>query len=325
MLSTSEHATGPAGSERRYAALSIGLLAGATLAYLGALEIGARVLYPMHSTITGRMRSDWSAARQLGVSRPHDRSFLVVGNSLLQEGIDRKELRTLQQGSALSITILPVENTEYLDWYFGVARLLGEGSRPEFVVLCLLPWHLTSDGTEGEFFARTLMRPADILRVKQAARLDWTTTSTYLMANFSAWMGNSAGIRNWIRYETVPGISELAAYFPQRSVGYPPVRVIEEIVAARLTQFAAMCAAHGCKALLVIPPMMRDRGSGSVAAVAGAARAGVPVLIPLAPGELAADFFSDGVHLNERGATIFTARLTEALQRFLRTDLPHQR
>jgi len=319
MLSTSEHATGPAGSEHRYAALSIGLLAGGILAYLGALEIGARVLYPVHSTITGRIRLDWSAARELGVSRPHDGSFLLVGNSLLQDGIDREELRTLQQGRALSIAMVPVENTEYLDWYFGVPRLLGEGSRPEFVVLCLLPRHLISDATDGEFFARTLMRPADILRVKQAARLDWTTTSTYLMANFSAWMGNSAGIRNWIRSESVPGMTELAAYFPQRSVAYPPVRVIEEIVAARLTQFAAMCATHGCKALLVIPPTLRDRGSGSVAAVAGAGRAGVPVLVPVAPGELAADFFSDGLHLNKRGAAIFTARLTEALEAFAET------
>ena len=210
---------------------------------------------------------------------------------------------------------MPVENTEFLDWYFGVQRLLAEGSRPEFVVLCLPPQYLISDRTDGEMFARTLMRPTDILRVKQAAGLDWTTTSTYLMASASAWMGNSAGIRNWIRNETVPGMAKLAVYFPQATATYLSPNVIEAIVGPRLMQFAAICALHECKALLLVPPLMRDRRDGSLAAVARAGRAAaVPVLVPVAPGELGAEFFFDGFHLNQRGAEIFTARLLAALK-----------
>ena len=316
MLLTSMRELRPGGSQYRCAALSIGILAVAALGYLGALEVAARVLYPAHSALAARIRSDWIAARQLGASLSHDQhSFLLVGDSLLQAGIDRKKLRALTQASTLSVAIMPVENTEYLDWYFGVQRLLAEGSRPEFVVLCLPPQYLTSDRTDGELFARTLMRPADILRVKKAAGLDWTTTSTYLMASASAWMGNSAGIRNWIRVETVPGITELARYFPERTDTYPRANVIEGIVGRRLTQFAAICSTHGCKALLLIPAMVRDRGDGSLAAMERAGRAaGVRVLLPVAPGELGPTYFSDGFHLNQRGAEIFTARLLKALQ-----------
>ena len=306
----------PDGSGYRNAALSLGFLVLAAAGYLGALEISARALYPAHSALEARIRSDWRAALHSGISPSHDRrSFLVVGNSLLQAGIDRKQLSALQQGNAVNVAIMPIENTDYLDWYFGVQRLFAEGSKPEFVVLCLAPVQLISDSTNGVVFARTLMRPVDMLRVKRAAGLDWTTTSTYLMASASAWIGASTGIRNWIRSETVPGMAELAPYFWQRAPANPRADVMQKIVGRRLEQFSAMCAAHGCKGVLLIPPLVRDRKDGSMAALARAGRAaGVPVLMPVAPGELAQSDFSDGFHLNQRGAEIFTPRLLEALK-----------
>ena len=301
--------------DHRRATLAIGLLCALAVAYLAALEIGARVLYPLHSALAARIGSDWSAARHLGGARSQNRrTFLVVGNSLLQAGVDRNELGALQKSSSVSVAVMPIENTAYLDWYFGLRRLFAEGSEPEFVVLCLVPEQLISDETDGEVFARTLMRPADILRVKQAARLDWTTTSTYLMARASAWMGNSAEIRNWIRSETVPGMTELAAYFPPPPGAIPRVEVIEEIAGQRLREFSTLCAVHGCKALLLIPALLRHREDASLEAVARAARsAGVPLLMPVDPGVLGPSFFRDGFHLNERGAAVFTARLLEAL------------
>jgi hypothetical protein len=237
----------------------------------------------------------------------------VVGNSLLQAGIDREELGALQRGNGANVAVMPVENTAYLDWYFGARRLLAAGSKPQFLVLCLSPGDLVSNLTNGAVFARLLMRPADILRVKQAARLDWTTTSTYLMASASAWIGESTEIRNWIRNETVPGMAELAHYFVQRAAPPPRADVMEEIVERRLGQFATVCAAHGCQGVVVIPPSLRDAGDLPALARAGRA-AGVPVLIPVAPGELAQSYFPDGMHLNERGASIFTPRLWEALK-----------
>jgi hypothetical protein len=210
---------------------------------------------------------------------------------------------------------MPIANTNYLDWYFGLRRLFAEGAKPEFVVLCLTPVQLISDEVDDEVFARTLMRPADILRVKQAAHLNWTTTSTYLMARASAWMGNSAGIRNWIRNETVPDMIELARYFPPPAAARPSPASIEGIADQRLEEFSALCASHGCKALLLIPALLRHRADESLDAVARAARgAGVPLLMPIAPGELGPSFFLDGFHLNERGAHIFTPRLLEALR-----------
>ena len=312
------------GPEYRRATASIGLLAAVAMVYLGGLEVAARVLVPVHSALTARIRADWSAAVRFGGSPLPDRaSFLVVGNSLLQAGIDREELSALQRGNAATVAVMPVENTAYLDWYFGARRLLAEGSMPQFLVLCLTPADLVSNLTDGAVFARILMRPADILRVKQAARLDWTTTSTYLMASASAWIGLSTEIRNWIRNETVPGMPELAHYFLQRAAPFPHTDVVEEIVGRRLGQFATLCAAHGCKGMVVIPPSLRDPGVLAALAHAGRA-AGVPVLIPVAPGELGQSYFRDGFHLNERGADIFTPRLWEALEGISHAELPDE-
>jgi hypothetical protein len=298
------------------ATASIGVLAAAAMVYLGGLEIAARVLLPVHSALTGRIRSDWSTAVQFGDSPlPQRPGFLVVGNSLLQLGIDRRELSALQRGNAPNVALMPIENTAFLDWYFGARRLFAAGSKPQFLVLCLSPADLISNLTNGVLFARILMRPADILRVKQAAGLDWTTTSTYLMASASAWIGESTEIRNWIRNETVPGMPELAHYFVQRAPPLPRADVMEEIVARRLGQFATLCAAHGCQGVVVIPPFQQKRNPADLAALAGAGRAaGVPVLIPVPPGELGQSYFRDNMHLNQRGADIFTPRLWEALK-----------
>jgi hypothetical protein len=106
---------------------------------------------------------------------------------------------------------------------------------------------------------------------------------------------------------------ELAHYFVQRAAPPPRGDVMAEIVGRRLGQFATVCAAHGCQGVVVIPPSLRDPGDLAALTRAGRA-AGVPVLIPVAPGELAQSYFPDGMHLNERGASIFTPRLWEALK-----------
>ncbi len=304
-----------ASPESRNATLSLAFLASAALVYLAALEIGSRTVYPSHSTLAARIRSDWCAARQLRAPAANEhRSFLLLGNSLLQAAIDREEVSRLQERNGLTIATLPIENTHFLDWYFGLVRLLGAGAKPQFVALSLTPMQLTSDATEGEFSAWRLMRAVDILQVRQAAHLDWTSTSTYLLARGSAWIGNSAGIRNWITSRTVPGIDELAPYLAAPPAKPPPAEVIEEVSERRLARFSALCAAQGCRALLLIPPLLRVRGAGSLAAVARAARAAdVPLLMPLAPGELGPAFFADGFHLNPRGAAEFTPRLMNAL------------
>jgi hypothetical protein len=299
----------------RRATRAIVALAAVALCYLAALELIARTLFMTHSALERRIDSDWHAALRIGgAGADRRRDFVLVGNSLLQLGVDRESLRVLQENADIRVTMMPVENTWFLDWYFGAQRLLSEGSRPQFVVLTLSVPNLTSRRTDGAYFAWRLMRRQDILRVKQAADLDWTTTSTYLLASFSAWIGNGDGIRNWIRVRTLPGMTGLAAYFPERAQSSPPAAALEKIIAPRLAQFSAICAAHGCKAVLLIPPMVADPDQLLSAVARAASTAHMTFVLPMSPGELGPQFFSDGYHLNAAGAARFTPRLVEALR-----------
>ena len=122
------------------------------------------------------MGSGWEA---------HD---FINGNSLLLEGLD---LPRAQQAlaSRYSVSRFVVEQTQYLDWYYGIRRLLAEGARPSILVMTLPTGHLISDGTRGEYFAHYQMQAGDIVEVARAANLDMTTASNFWFANWSEWLG----------------------------------------------------------------------------------------------------------------------------------------
>ena len=299
-----------------WALIAMIVLVVALMGYFGGLEISARRIYPSHSAIAARIFSDLDASLQLRHSAASGpRTMLVVGNSLLLNGVDREQLRRLAGADGVSISLLPIENTAYLDWYFGLRRLLAEGSRPDIVALCLTPRQLVSRATDGEFFARNMMRASDILLVKQAAGLDLTATSAYLVANYSAWMGSRAGIRNWIKSQAIPGMDELAPYFPERAGPMPPARVVQDVAMHRLADLSGLCATAGCRVLLIVPPVASSSAYDSLESVVQQAAydTGVAFVMPIAPGELPADMFADGFHLNARGAAVFTPTLARSL------------
>ena len=66
----------------------------------------------------------------------------------------------------------PIEDTTYLDWAYGLRRLLAGGSRPSVVVMCISAKHLLSDATDGEGFAYFLMRLRDLPEVARGRALE---------------------------------------------------------------------------------------------------------------------------------------------------------
>src|SRR5437773_7527962 len=125
--------------------------------YLGALELAARLLLPHLSQAQHRSAADYGVARSLPRRWPDgSASVLIVGNSLLVDGIDRVDLQRRMPG--YHIALYPVEGTTYLDWYFGLRRLFSEGARPSLVILAVSVRHVLSDSTNGEAFARSIDR-----------------------------------------------------------------------------------------------------------------------------------------------------------------------
>jgi hypothetical protein len=212
----------------------------------------------------------------------------------------------------LQSNVFAIENTQYLDWYFGLRRLFAEGSHPGVVALCLSTRQLISKGTDGEYFAHYIMQGRDLLSVRKEAKLDVTTTSNFFFASHSAWLGSRASIRNWLLGELMPNVEQLTAYLPQQVSAMPSGDVVVGEGMRRLQTLEALCASHGTRFVLVIPPSMRP-GDRSDELQAAAESVGIRVVIPYRAAEMPASYFEDGFHLNSQGAVAFTEKLALAL------------
>jgi hypothetical protein len=178
---------------------------------------------------------------------------------------------------------------------------------------------LISNSVNGEGFAHHMMQMRDILRVARAASLDMTTTSAFFFANLSSWLGDRSSIRNWLLETWLPNANLLTSSLIPRV--QPTEESNQRDMAAgavhRLVKVRDLSAAHGTRFLFLIPPLTSNRSLAEEISQLGE-RGGLAVLIPFLPGEMSADHFSDGFHLNSRGASAFTERLGLMLSTYLR-------
>lgn len=295
------------------------LLLAALLGYFLTLEIAMRAVVPRISAMERRQRDDFRSALTLRPTTAGGaKSVLVVGNSLLLKGIDRDRLQRLM-GPQYQVALLPIENTTYLDWYFALRRLFTEGSRPASIVLCMSAAQMLSDATDQDRFAYSMMRLGDTLEVARAAHLNATTTSDYFFANLSAWLGLRADIRNVVLHKWLPDADELATTLILRPLS--PVTLGPRDARQILTRLEAiqnLTRARDAELLFLAPPLLaQDNVWPTVQA--GAARLGIPILVPLRSAEVSSLDFSDGFHLNATGAALFTDRLAPELRASLET------
>jgi hypothetical protein len=306
-------------SEVRAATRAIAVLLAGLFLYSAALEVVTRRGFSRVSRIQRRIYQDLSAARSIPPPAENDPpTMLVVGNSLLLDGVDRASLKKELAPNYL-VALLPVENTQFEDWYFGLRRLFAEGTRPSIVVLCLSTRQMMSRATDGEYFAFYLMQERDLLAVKRESQLDNTMASAYFFANRSDWLGSRAQIRNWLLQAIMPSSERLTHYFPGKTPPMPPKEQVVAGVLPHLLALDQLCKANGARLVAVVPPALsRDDASADVQD--SAAREGIPVLVPLRSNDVTPDDFHDGFHLNPRGAVRFTQRLGSALLQTLNAN-----
>ena len=292
------------------ATTGVRLLLGALLAMMCLLEAGSRYLVPKVSSEISRQTADYQAALRVGVIggdlRP---SVLMVGNSLLLLGVDRPALMQATEKMANVVTF-PVENTAYWDWYFGLKRLFENGSRPAYVIVSLNMSQLLSDSVNGDRFAHQLMSMRDLPQARRKLSLDLTQTSDFAIANVSAWFGFKSGVRNWILERSVPNVSELVAMLAAPAKANPSLAEARTGTAIeRLNELRYLCESNGSQFIWLLPASV-EANDDQAETIQVAKGNGVNVLAPFRPGEMPAEYFSDGFHLNARGASAYTERLT---------------
>jgi hypothetical protein len=290
------------------------LLAGLVTICAGLEFSSSRILAHL-SRIQRRINGEMANAKHIPPTQNGHPTILMVGNSLLNEGVQIDVLRA-DVASDYAVNRLVIEQTHYLDWYFGLRRLLEEGSHPSVIILTLEPAQLASTFTLGESFARRQLSLRDFPRVVHEADLDRTTASTYFFAHFSNWLGDKAYIRQAVTILLVPHFRELAGRIADHGAHITERGPLVTAAQHRLPELAELAKAYGVQIIVLFPPALKENYSVDIQQVG--ASANVPVWVPSPPGEFSRDLYRDGYHLNDKGAPIFTERLAQLIR-----ALPH--
>jgi hypothetical protein len=278
-----------------------------------AFELGSPVVLGRLSHTESRVNAELRAAYALRPTTPDGkRTVLLAGNSLLLEGVQVEKLHD-ELAAQYEVSRLGIEQTHYLDWYFGLRRLLQEGSRPSVIVLALGTDQLASKFTLGEEFAHRQMSARDLPLAIEESNLDRTTASTYLFAHWSNWLADKGVIRQRVLILLVPNFRALAGRIADHGAHIHDQGVLVGMAKQRLPQLADLSRTYGVKIVLMVPPVLREDYSHDIQQVG--AEVGVPVWILSPPGEYPRSLYRDGYHLNEQGSTDFTSRLAEQIRK----------
>ncbi|HYL78118.1 MAG TPA: hypothetical protein VEU96_28140 [Bryobacteraceae bacterium] len=237
--------------------------------------------------------------------------MLMIGNSLLLAGVDLPALRD-SLAPDLHLFRWMIEQTQYLDWYYGLRRLYSEGMRADFVVLLLNVTQTDSFQIRGEYFGYRMMQTRDVLDVARDARLTPTATFSLLLGNLSAYYGFRFDTRKIALAELVPGISSLRGSLVPFGHATLDHDFAVDFAAQRLRRFADLVQQHGGHFIFVVPASL-DPIDEAYLKEAGA-RSGVPILVPLTTSSVSGKDFTDGFHLNPAGAARFTTALAPMLR-----------
>ena len=273
-----------------------------------AIEGLTRFGFSHISRIEARISHDHKAA--LAIRKSDRPTVLLVGNSLMLEGIDYPQLQDSLAPRAYVVRF-PIEQTQYFDWYYGLRRLFAEGSQPQMVVLCMSAEHLITSRIRGDYSAYYLFRLADIPQIRGDIHYDLTKTSGLVLSRFSLFYAGRSPLRNFLLVRADPAYAGMLQGLAAPQAHFPPDREMERIAEVRLAALRELCAAHGARFIYLLAAGF---GPGEAPLVEAGARSHTDVMVPFHLNELGRDKFRDGFHLNAVGARMFTDRFADLLR-----------
>jgi hypothetical protein len=285
------------------------------VAYCAGTEVLTRWVLSPASTVQRTLEQEIAEAGRLRCASPGQaKTLLVVGNSLLEAAVDFPRLNDLLKPE-WSAQRLSISDTSYLDWRFGLLRLLKSGSQPDAIALMLSPRQLVADRIRGSYSAHYMMQVRDLGDVAKAAHLHRTEATSLLLARISLFYAIRAELHNLVLSKVFPGIEDLLTlliYTPRRPLDPELVSKTAEL---RLRDLNSIANEQAIPFVLLLPPALRE--DGDLALVEAGCRTGVPVIRPVSSSELTPSLFRDGHHANKKGAAQYTQRLSVPLRDWL--------
>ncbi len=265
------------------------------------------------SRIERRTDTELRAAKHVAASGPP--TALIVGNSLLLHAVDADSLNA-RLTSHWTMRRLVVEQTFYMDWWYGMRALWSQGAAPRVLVLMLDPGQLVTDRIRGDYTAFRLASFSDVVPMGNAAHLHPTETSRLVLSRLSAYYGFRGEFRKVLLGRLLPDVPPWMLAITPRAKPSNADADITAAAAHRLQQFQDAAAAHGARFVFVVPPLLSDSASTAAVAAAGQ-RAHVPVIVPSSRIAYTAQDFTDGYHMSPGGASKFMVDLAAQLDALL--------
>jgi hypothetical protein len=274
------------------------------------LETVTRFGFHRISRIESRIHADKEAAIAVrnGGAKP---TILLLGNSLLLEGLDYDAIRR-EMAPYATPTRFIIEQTSYLDWYYGIQRLFEDGARPDRIVLCLSIPQLLASSLRGDYSAFYLLRTQDLASAGWESHYDLTRISSLFFGRYSLYFAGRNNVRNFVLNTLHPGYGQV---LPSLTRG-PTAEIGDAAVLAgaapRLEKLREACARWNTRFDFLLPPGF---GSGEPGLIEAGRKSRTPVLIPAPLNAWGPEMFRDGFYVSRDGAARFTAGLVSALRR----------
>jgi lysophospholipase L1-like esterase len=295
------------------------LLAGICALLIFAFEFYSDFLLKHDSETYARVSRQYAEAVKMRPAKPGEpTSVLMIGNSLLLEGVDVDRLKKLTS-SQMHVYPIFLEATGYYDWFYALQRLFREGAEPQVVVLGVGVNSFLADGVRQDYVPLMLFDMRDSLAVASDLKMDRTATSNLLLAHSSVFWNTRTVLRTEVLRHAVPHYTELVLLLrPQPAI--PPPDQFQTTANSRLERLRELCEAHGAKLIILVPPTPSSEDAVRQMTLASR-KAGVDTLVPIDPTALPVKYYqSDELHLNSEGAQLFTS----ALATFLPKTLDHE-
>ncbi len=301
-------------SSKSSALVNAKVLVGICAILVIAFEILSAYLAKHYSETYVRVSRQYAEAVKVRPARLGEpASVLMVGNSLLMEGVDVHRLQELTPGR-MQIHPIFLEASSYYDWLYGLRRLFRLGSRPQVVVVGLGAYNFLENGVRQAYSPRMLFDARDVLGVASDLGLDRTATSNLLLAHSSTFWDMRSVIRTEILRRIVPHLEELFSLANAKPT-ISPGRESEATATAipRLRTLRDLCEAHRAKLIVLVLPLPSSENAVHQVAIASK-KVGVDTLVPVDPAALTAKFYkSDATHLNSEGEALVTSALATEL------------
>jgi len=283
------------------------------LVVFGCVEAGSRYGVPLINSNTRRFYAERAAASRLGQNGGASQvSILFLGNSITHSDIDLPGMQA-GLGNDARVVCWAVDDTNYLDWLFGLKRIFRSGARPDYVIVGGRSRHFLAPHVRGNFFAHYMLDWPDLLDAARRIKANANAICSMLIAQGSAFYGSREEIYKRLVTWMIPRFAHLAAVLNRAGVSDAASAAMPPSPGDRIWEMKELCAIHGARLILWIPPgQSRDRNAQAM--VEAGRELDVPVLVPIVEGQIPSKDYADGFHLGPAGARMLTSALARELK-----------